>query len=85
MERLREIGYGYVDWDTTTGDGKNSGTVEEYIHGVLDVSADYDVMVVLMPDYPVNPYKALPTIIKGLKEQGFIFLPLFYESDKILK
>ncbi|MBQ1810854.1 MAG: polysaccharide deacetylase family protein [Erysipelotrichaceae bacterium] len=85
VERLREIGYGYVDWDTTTGDGKNSGTVEEYIHGVLDVSADYDVMVVLMHDYSVNTYKALPTIINGLKEQGFIFLPLFYESDKILK
>ena len=85
IDRLREIGYGYVDWDTTTGDGKNSGTVEEYIHGVLDNSAGYDVMVVLMHDYSVNTYKALPTIIDGLKEQGFIFLPLFYDSAKILK
>ena len=85
VERLREMGYGYVDWDTTTGDGRNSGTVEEYIHGVLDVSADYSINVVLMHDYSVNTHKALPTIIEGMQEQGYIFLPLFYDSYKIKK
>ena len=85
IEGLRERGYGYVDWDTATGDGRNSGSVDEYIHGVLDVSADYDVMVVLMHDYSYNTAAALPTIIEGLRDQGFIFLPLFYESVKVIK
>ena len=85
VERLKEVPYGYVDWDVTTGDGTNSGSVEEYIHNVLDNSEAYDLMVVLMHDYSYNTITALPTIIEGLKDQGFIFLPLCYESHKVIK
>jgi peptidoglycan/xylan/chitin deacetylase (PgdA/CDA1 family) len=33
-----------------------------------------------MHDYSKETLKALPEIIEGLEEQGYIFLPLFYES-----
>ena len=83
IQGLREMGYGYVDWDTETGDGRNVGSVDEYIHGVLDHSENYRVMVVLMHDYSYNTAKALPSIIEGLRDQGFLFLPLFHESVKV--
>lgn len=85
INALRDMGYGYVDWDITTGDGSNSGTVEEYIHGVIDNYQPYNVVVVLMHDYSVNTLSALPTIVETLRNDGFIFLPLFYDSYKIIK
>lgn len=85
VDAIREMGYGYVDWDITTGDGSNSGTVEDYIHGVIDNYEPYNIMVVLMHDYARNTLEALPTIVETLRNDGFIFLPMFYESHKINK
>ena len=82
---IRDLGYGYIDWDITTGDGKNSGTVEEYIHGVIDNYQPYKICTVLMHDYSNNTLTALPTIVETLRNDNYIFLPLFYESHKIKK
>ena len=85
VEGLRERHYGYVDWNVHCGDGKNSGTADDYLHGVLDNLEGQRVMVVLMHDYSYNTAKALPGIIEGLRAEGFLLLPLFYDSVRVQK
>ncbi len=85
MEELRKLGYGYTDWDSTTGDGTQSLSAEEYTANVLDHTDGRSVIVVLMHEYSENTLTALPDIIQGLREQGYVLLPLFYESIKVNK
>ena len=81
LKRLvKNEGYGYVDWNTMTGDGKYSLKPEEYAANVLNDTKDKDILVVLMHDYSRNTLIALPDIIEGLQKQGYIFLPLFHDS-----
>ena len=86
VEKLRELGYGYVDWTAATGDGIGVYSVEDSIENVLHTyNWGGDLQVVLMHDYSPNSLEALPVVLDAFKEQGYIFLPLFYESSVIIK
>lgn len=85
IERLRANHYGYVDWDLMTGDGNGIVSVEDSISNVLDHTNDRKLIVVLMHDYSKNTLAALPEIIQGLRDQGYVLLPLFYESNAVKK
>ncbi|MBR3251880.1 MAG: hypothetical protein IKF80_09240, partial [Erysipelotrichaceae bacterium] len=54
---------------------------QEYRDNVLNNTNGKKLLVVLMHDYSDNTLIALPEIIEGLEEQGYFFLPLFYESE----
>lgn len=85
VEQLRELGYGYVDWNSATGDGMELLSPQEYRDNVLNKTGGRNVLVVLMHDYSENTLAALPEIIDGLRNQGYTLLPLFYESAMIQK
>ena len=80
IEWLVENGYGYVDWNSATGDGGAVLSPEEYRDNVLNYTAGKNILVVLMHDYSKNTLAALPEIIEGLRDQGYTFLPLFNQS-----
>lgn len=84
-KKLGEYGYGYIDWTVSSGDGKGNGTSEEYLHNVIDVSSNFNVMSILMHDYSENTIAILDEMIDTLSEQGFIFLPLTYDCQIIKK
>ena len=78
--------YAYAQWDAATGDGgAGSYSIEEdgvtvYTNNVLETTKDRNSTVVLMHDYSYTTLEALPRIIEGMRAQGYIFLPLFYDS-----
>lgn len=85
-EKIRDLGYGYIDWNVSSGDG--GGPVQSpnaLRNNVLNTVYNKKIICVLMHDYSYNTYLALPDIIEGLQAKGFIFLPLFYESTMIKK
>ncbi len=84
-QQLRELGYGWVDWNAATGDGVVMLSPAEYRDNVLNDTKDRNVLVVLMHDYNRNTLVALPEIIEGLRAQGYVLLPLFYESAMVNK
>lgn len=85
VNKLVDIGYGYIDWTLTTGDGEANLSPEEFLHNVVDSSSKYSVMTVLMHDYSKNTALCLGDMIDILREQGFIFLPLSYNSPAVRK
>lgn len=80
-----DMGYGYIDWTLTTGDGEANLSPDEFLHNVVDSSSKYSVMTVLMHDYSKNTALCLGDMIDILREQGFIFLPLSYNSPAVRK
>lgn len=80
IERLRSEHYAYVDWNGATGDGLYEASANEYRDNVLKGTDGRKFLVVLMHDYNRDTLAALPEIIEGLREQGYVFLPLFYDS-----
>ena len=87
VARLKELHYGYIDWTLTTGDGGGPYFLspDEFLHNVVDYSADYDVISILMHDYSNNTVACLPEMIEILREQGYIFLPLSYDAPIVKK
>lgn len=87
VEELVKEGYGYVDWNSQTGDGssKTACGVEQSIANVVDTTNNRKFLVVLMHDYSETSLQALPSIIEGLRDKGYTLLPLFYESKMVNK
>ena len=85
VNKLVDMGYGYIDWTLTTGDGEANLSPDEFLHNVVDKSSKYSVMTVLMHDYSKNTALCLGDMIDILREQGFIFLPLSYNSPAVRK
>lgn len=85
IESLNNEHYGYVDWNSATGDGEEVISPSQSVKNILDNTNDRKFLVVLMHDYSENTLEALPDIIEGLKEQGYTLLPLFYESTMVKK
>lgn len=85
VNKLVDMGYGYIDWTLTTGDGEANLSPDEFLHNVVDSSSKYSVMTVLMHDYSKNTALCLGDMIDILREQGFIFLPLSYNSPAVRK
>ena len=87
VDGLQEIGYGYVDWSHMTGDGDDSIKQDPnvYLHNIIDNIDNKNVITILMHDYSECTLKCLPTLIDTLKEEGFIFLPLYYDCSVVKK
>ena len=85
VNKLVDIGYGYIDWTLTTGDGEANLSPDEFLHNVVDKSSKYSVMTVLMHDYSKNTALCLGEMIDILREQGYTFLPLSYDSPAVRK
>ena len=85
VNKLVDINYGYIDWTLTTGDGEGNMEPDVFLHNVVDSSSKYSVMTVLMHDYSMNTALCLGEMIDILREQGFIFLPLCYDSPSVRK
>ena len=85
VNKLVDIGYGYIDWTLTTGDGEANLSPDEFLHNVVDKSGNYNVITVLMHDYSKNTALCLGEMIDILREQGYIFLPLSYDSPAVRK
>lgn len=85
VNKLVDMGYGYIDWTLTTGDGEANLSPDEFLHNVVDKSSKYSVMTVLMHDYSKNTALCLGDMIDILREQGYIFLPLSYNSSAVRK
>lgn len=75
-EMLRR-GFFYYDWNLSTGDAAQKGLmpVEKCLSNVLNYSAKYNSAVVLMHDArpKTTTVQALPSLIDGLRKQGFSF------------
>lgn len=85
VSRLKDMHYGYVDWTLTTGDGEGNKDPDTFLHNVIDYSSKFDVLTVLMHDYSKNTAACLGEMIDELSNQGFIFLPLSYDSLAVKK
>lgn len=85
VSRLKDMHYGYVDWTLTTGDGEGVKNPDTFLHNVIDYSNNFDVITVLMHDYSKNTAACLAQMIDELSDQGFIFLPLCYDSLAVKK
>lgn len=84
IEKLKERGYGWVDWTAHDGDGGNLRSTND-AWGTLKKSIDNNIEVILFHDYCTITINMLPDIIEYLQGKGYILLPLFYESNMINK
>ena len=81
MTRLENENYCFVDWNVETGDGMRVLDSYTSAYNVLNNTEGKPILVVLMHDYSKGTLGALPDIIEGLKEQGYIFLPIVNSSS----
>jgi len=68
-----ECGYQVIQWGTDSLDWKNPG-VEAISNRVLTRAHPGDIILMHASDTCKQTVQALPTIIKGLKEQGYSFV-----------
>ena len=82
--KLREMGYGWVDWTAQDGDG---GSLTDYNVGWKNLtgSINENIEVILFHDYSGVTISLLGNAIKYLEDRNYILLPLFYESVKVNK
>ena len=84
INKLRESGYGWVDWTASNGDGgyiKDSQTAMNNLKNTIN----QDIEVILFHDYSYITLSILPEVIEYLQSQNYILLPLFYESSMVNK
>lgn len=84
IEELRNRGYGWVDWTALDGDGGDLYSTEQ-AWSILTNSLDENIEVILMHDYNAITTSILEDVIVYLQDNGYILLPLFYESNMINK
>jgi peptidoglycan/xylan/chitin deacetylase (PgdA/CDA1 family) len=84
IERLRERGYGWVDWNAMDGDGGALDSSNQ-AWNIFVNSINENLEVILYHDYNDITINLLPDMIEYLQNNGYICLPLFYESSKINK
>ena len=84
MDKLREKGYGWVDWTAEDGDGKSLSSKEQAWNILMSTLND-KIEVILFHDYNSYTTQLLPDIITYLKDNGYEIYPLFYESNMINK
>ncbi len=84
IEKLRKRGYGYVDWTAQDGDGADIKDKNKAWQIFKD-SINENIEVVLLHDYNTITLQLLPDIITYLQDNGYILLPLFYESRMVNK
>lgn len=81
IQALLDAGYQWMDWVGNAFDaGDNNYTGSTIARAVVRQSRKDKITVILMHDWNVNTLKALDTIIPTLREENYLFLPLFKES-----
>lgn len=83
-EELRNMGYGWVDWTASNGDGgyvANGTTAMNNLKNTINE----DIEVILFHDYSYVTLSILPEAIEYLRNNNYVLLPLFYESRMINK
>ena len=84
VDELRKHNYGWVDWTAEDGDGRNLSSYNQGWSMLKNTITD-NIEVVLLHDYHPITTQILPDLIKDLENNGYIILPLFYESVMINK
>lgn len=84
VEKLRELGYGWVDWTAQDGDGGDL-TSKQVAWSNFKNSINDNIEVILFHDYSDITLSILPDAIKYLEDNNYIILPLFYDSVMINK
>ena len=83
-KKLKEKGYGWVDWTCEDGDGRDLSS-ESQAWNILKSTMKNDIEVILMHDYDETTFSILPEFIDYLEDNNYIILPLFYDSVMINK
>lgn len=83
-QALYKAGYGWVDWTASDGDG---GSLPNYATGMKNFKGTINdkIEVVLFHDYHQVTTAMLPEVIKYLRDNNYLVLPLFYESVMVNK
>lgn len=79
IDVLDEKNVAYVDWNVISPDiGNTNVTKKQMVSSISEGVAQYDTSIVLMYDVADKPMtvKALPSIIKALKEESYELLPI---------
>ena len=78
IAEMERRGFIYYDWNVSSGDGSNLTTPENILENVCTNVGDFDQPVVLMHDGAGKnaTFKALPTILKTLADEGYEFCSL---------
>ena len=84
IEKLRERGYGWADWNAEDGDGRDLSSSEEAF-SIFTRMIDEKLEVVLLHDYNAYTTAILPQMIEYLQSNGYELYPLFYESHMVNK
>lgn len=84
IDKIKERGYGWVDWTANNGDGGSLNSKDEAWANFTSTIND-DIEVILFHDYNRFTTQMLPEAIEYLKNNNYVILPLFYESDMINK
>ena len=84
IKRLKSRGYGWVDWTAGDGDGGNLQSTDQAWKN-LKKDIDENIEVILFHDYSDITTSILPGVIEYLRDNDYILLPLFYESNMINK
>ena len=82
--KLKERGYGWVDWTCEDGDGGDLKSKEQ-AWANIKYGLNSNIEVILLHDYNKITISILPELIEYLQEKGYVLLPLFYESNMINK
>ena len=84
VQKLRDRGYGYVDWTANDGDGKTCGS-KDNAWSIFKNTINDSIEVVLFHDYCSTTLNILPQAIEYLQQRDYILLPLFYDSVMVNK
>lgn len=82
--KLREMGYGWVDWTAMDGDGGSLSSTDAAWNNFTS-SVNSDIEVILFHDYSNITLSILPRAIEYLKNNNYVILPLFKESSMVNK
>ena len=84
IQELEAMGYGHIDWIGNAYDSGNNPKSSAYVSSQVIWQAQQDkVTVILMHDWRSETLGALESIVKTLKAENYLFLPLFKESSTI--
>lgn len=84
ISKLRERGYGWVDWSAGDGDGGGLSSRDQAWNNFVSTIND-KIEVILFHDYNKYTTAILPDVIKYLRDNNYEIFPLFYESNAINK
>lgn len=82
--RLRSLGYGWIDWTASNGDGGYIPNAQTAMN-TLKNTVNEDIEVILFHDYSHITLSILPEAIEYLQSKNYVLLPLFYESKMVNK